>query len=266
MKSKNLKYATPSVLASLLVAGMLTACGGGGNSSPSAPTPAPAPSPSDSSSVSTLKGNYVANVGSGSGTTDIYLMVDAVGNARLTDVSCNQYVATLSAAGTTVNGSGTEYAPLVCNGAPRPNSLLQGGTVASVSADFEGGLSTTGAITFTNLTGTSGPTTFIKTLTSNRGVNLGQIAGFSYTSASLGMALHVDLSGNLSGSFQGNTITGSIFVPDPTINQFALSLTVGGVTYTGMASLEDGNSTSDTLRFEAGNGNNILAGTVTQSS
>jgi hypothetical protein len=254
-----------SVVAVILVAAFastVSACGGGGASGAADAAQLTVPT----SQVQTnIQGNYVATVNVGtSAAQTIYLSVTSNGDAMLVGPGCNLYIAGLTAVGSTLTGTGTEYAPSSCNGVNLNKTFNGAGTTLGFTVQ---GQASNNSLSINGLMGVSGPTTFSKTTTSGRTVTSANLSGGTFSSSSLGLTVSFDNTGKMTGNFQGTPVIGQVSIPNTSLNQISFQITAGSDTYAGIASLEDsGNASFNTLNIQAHSGNKILSGVVVRNN
>jgi hypothetical protein len=239
-------------LVSLALLGSLGACGGGGGS-PGASRPLGV--------AGIMEGIWSGNFHSivTGRDTGMIVIVTAGGAFDLITDDCAQISASIAANGPFFSGAGTSFTRTNCDGVDvtvvPPTSSA--GTVQpfQIAGEFDNGTGTA----FANYTTAddSGTITFIDFFPDyfNEPGVIPRAVG-SYSIRGRLTALSVDVNGNVvyQDAF-GQIFAGTLFVLDPTVDVYGMTLQVGGQSLTGLATLiDDGDGRNNDFLFAVTNG------------
>ncbi|WP_235851200.1 hypothetical protein [Paraburkholderia piptadeniae] len=202
-------------------------------------------------------GNFHSNVTGRD--TGMFALVTAGGTLELITDDCAQISASITASGPFFSGAGTSYTQTNCDGVnvvvvqPIPGAS----TVQSfqISGQFDDRTGTAIASYATvNDSGTIRFINFYNDYFNDAGV-ISRAAG-SYSIKQRLTALTVDPSGNIAfRDATGQIFAGTLFVLDPTVDIYGMTLQVGGQSLTGLATLvDDGDGPNNDFLFVVANG------------
>ena len=240
-------------LMSIALLGGLVACGGGDHESHAASRPLGVAG--DMEGI--WNGNFHSNVTGRD--TGMFAIVTAGGGFELITDDCAQISASITASGPFFSGTGTSYIQTNCDGVdvvvtpPMPGA----GTVQSfqISGQFDNRTGTgIASYTTANDGGTIRFINFYPDYFNDPGV-LSRAVG-SYSIKQRLTALTVDASGNIAfRDATGQIFAGTLFVLDPTVDIYGMTLHVGGQSLTGLATLvDDGDGPDNDFLFVVANG------------
>lgn len=201
-------------------------------------------------------GNFHSNVTGRD--TGMFVIITAGGTFDLITDDCGQIVASIAANGPFFSGTGTSFTETNCDGIDVvvvPPSL-SGGPVQSfqISGQFDNRSGTAFAnFTTSSDSGTISFTGFFPEYFDEPGV-LPRAVG-SYTVKGRSTSIFIDVNGNI--AFQnaaGQTFVGTLFVLDPSVDVYGMTLQVGGQTLTGLATVvDDGDGRDNDFLFAVAN-------------
>ncbi|MGF6651695.1 hypothetical protein OKW34_002257 [Paraburkholderia youngii] len=242
-------------LMSIALLGGLVACGGGGGDHESPAASRPLGVAGDMEGI--WNGNLHSNVtGRDKG---MFAIVTAGGRFELITDDCAQISATITASGPIFSGAGTSYTQTNCDGVNVVVTPLTpgAGTVQSiqVSGHFDGKTGTAiASYSTSNDGGTIRFINFYSDYFNDPGV-ISRAVG-SYSIKQRLTALTVDASGNVAfRDATGQIFAGTLFVLDPTVDIYGMTLQVGERSLTGLATLvDDGDGPNNDFLFVVANG------------
>jgi hypothetical protein len=239
-------------LVSLALLGSIGACGGG-HESPGANRPFGVAGIMEG----IWSGNFHSNVTGRD--TGMFVIVTAGGAFDLITDDCAQISARIAANGPFFSGAGTSYTQTNCDGIdvtvvpPTPSA----GTVQpfQIAGEFDHRTGTAFAnYTTANDGGTITFIDFFPDYFNEPGV-IPRAVG-SYSIKGRLTALSVDVNGNVVyQDASGRTFAGTLFVMDPTVDAYGMTLQVGSQSLTGLATLvDDGDGRNNDFLFAVTNG------------
>jgi hypothetical protein len=243
-------------LVSTVLLSSLVACGGGHDDHHDHGTQRPL------GVAGNMEGIWNGNLHSNStgGDTGMFVIVTAGGALSLITNDCEQISANIAANGSFFSGAGTTYLQTNCDGTDV--SLVPPTATAGPLQPFQisGQFDSRTGTAFANYTTAddSGTISFLNFYPDyfNEMGTLPRAAG-TYSFAQTLTALNMDANGNLSyRDAAGQAFPGTLFVMDPTVDIYGMTLQVGSQTLTGFATLlDDGSGEDNNVVFSVANGN-----------
>lgn len=190
--------------------------------------------------------------------TGIFVIITADGRFNLLTADCGEIVASIAANGPFFSGSGTSFTQTNCDGVDTivvPPSLSGGPAQPfQISGQFDDSSGTAFAdFTTSSDSGTISFTGFFPEYFDEPGV-LARAAG-SYTVRGSSTSIVIDVNGNVVfRNAAGQTFGGTLFVIDPSVDVYGMTLQVGGQSLTGLATLvDDGDGPNNDFLFAVAN-------------